>query len=50
MTAKLWWNVWIMANYIGASIWWLSHGSRADALYWLFACGITGVVTFGYPR
>lgn len=50
MSAKLLWNCWIIANYVGAMGWWLYHGSRVDALYWFFAAGITATVTFGYAR
>ena len=47
---KLAWNIWIMANYAGAAAWWLWHGRLADVCYWLFAMGITAVVTFGYTH
>lgn len=50
MKLSLAWNIWIMANYGGAILWWLWHGSRVDAFYWLCALGITATVTFGYGR
>ena len=44
---KLLWNYWIMTNYAGAVIWWLCRGSLWNAAYWVFAFGITFVVSFG---
>lgn len=49
-TPKIWWNCWIITNYMGAMGWWAYHKSPADVLYWFFAAGITAVVTFGYLR
>lgn len=47
MSGKLLWNCWIMANYIGACAWWAWHGSLWNVAYWISACAITFVVTFG---
>lgn len=43
-------NVVIMSLYCLAAGWWAFHGKWADSLYWLFALGITSVVTWGYQR
>ena len=47
MTGKLAWNCWIIANYVGAVVWWGIHRSPWNAAYWACAAGITIVVTFG---
>jgi hypothetical protein len=43
-------NYIIMALYVINAGWWQYRGKTADALYWLFAFGITAVVTWGYKR
>ena len=43
-------NVAIMVMYGLAAAAWAWHGKWPDALYWLFALGLTAVVTFGYER
>jgi len=43
-------NCVILGIYFIVGCWWLSNNSNADFLYWLFAAGITAVVTFGYAR
>lgn len=43
-------NLVIMVLYSCAICWWSWHGRWVDALYWVFALGITATVTFGYQR
>lgn len=33
-----------------AAVRWAVAGKWADALYWVFAVGITAVITYGYKR
>lgn len=47
MKLALAWNWWIIANYAGAVLWHLWHGSPWNAAYWFCAMGITLVVTVG---
>lgn len=50
MTFKLLFNYWIIANYLGALIFYLIQRNIPDSLYWFFALGITLTVTFAYQR
>jgi hypothetical protein len=43
-------NYLIMGLYLTNAGWWLWHGSKTDACYWLSALAITATVTFGYQR
>ncbi len=43
-------NLVIMVLYLLAAIAWGAQRKWADCLYWLFALGLTLVVTFGYER
>lgn len=43
-------NVLIMFLYGLAAVRWAAAGKYADCLYWLFALGLTAVITYGYKR
>lgn len=40
----------ILVMYSLAALRWTLAGKYSDALYWVFAFGITATVTFGYKR
>jgi hypothetical protein len=43
-------NCCIMVIYAITAIWWATENSWADVFYWIFAGGLTAIVTFGYDR
>jgi hypothetical protein len=43
-------NCVILGLYFMVGVWWIANGSLPDFFYWVFAAGITVVVTFGYAR
>lgn len=43
-------NYIIMTLYVMSAIRWGFAGSWKDVSYWVFACGITATVTFGYDH